>query len=46
MKQKIVVSKSDAPESAGRKWYGWYVLLIAVLTILILFFNWFTNYFS
>lgn len=46
MKQDVHNHHSDAPQTTHRKWYGWYALLVAVLTALILFFNWFTNYFS
>jgi hypothetical protein len=29
-----------------RSWRQWYLLLIIVLTVLIIFFSWFTKYFS
>ena len=29
-----------------KKWRYWYILLVAVLLALIIFFTWFTKYFS
>jgi hypothetical protein len=29
-----------------KSWNGWYAALIAVLLLLIVFFSWFTKYFS